>query len=52
MSKKVGHVSDHLWGGARRWLYNPVNAEGRSFWAAVIVLALAIWVIWGMVVGI
>jgi hypothetical protein len=22
------------------------------FWAAVIVLALAIWVIWGMVVGI
>ena len=43
--------------------YNPVNDRREElpmnedalrswFWAAVIVLALAIWVIWGMVVGI
>jgi hypothetical protein len=29
-----------------------MRMRSEWFWAAVIVLALAIWVIWGMVVGI
>jgi hypothetical protein len=65
MSKKVGTTSTTSGEARGDGSYNPVNAEGRReelpmnedalrswFWAAVIVLALAIWVIWGMVVGI
>jgi hypothetical protein len=62
MSKKVGTTST-TFGEARgdgsiipstRREELPMNEDAlRSwFWAAVIVLALAIWVIWGMVVGI